>query len=119
MNKRSLGSRYEEQAASYLRGKGYRILAQNFRSHAGEIDLIAGDGSCLVFVEVKYRTDSRYGSGEFHVDRRKQDTICRVARYFLLRYFPGEPPACRFDVIAINGEGQVHHIENAFEGRGN
>ena len=118
MNKRSIGSRYEEQAASYLCGLGYQILARNFRAHAGEIDLIARDETCLVFVEVKYRADTRFGSGEFHVDRRKQDTIYKVARFFLMRYFPYHPPVCRFDVIAINGAGQIHQIENAFEGRG-
>ena len=56
MNNRRTGSEYEARAAEYLTANGYRILERNFRCRQGEIDLIAQDGSYLVFVEVKYRS---------------------------------------------------------------
>ena len=116
MNKRTVGSLFEDRAASYLRGEGMEILFRNFRCHIGEIDLIARDEEELVFVEVKYRYNDSCGTGEFHVDRRKQQTIFRVAQVFLTRYFRSFTPYCRFDVVSISGDGSVHHIRNAFEG---
>ncbi len=113
-NNRSVGSRYEEMAASYLRSLGCRILQQNFRCPLGEIDLIVRDGDCLVFTEVKYRYDGAYGSGQFHVDRRKQHTIFRVAEWYLMKANSTDIP-CRFDVIAVSGDGEITHIKNAFE----
>ncbi len=115
MNKRKIGGLYEDRAAAYLRGEGMEILVRNFRCHLGEIDLIARDGEELVFVEVKYRYNNACGAGEFHVDRRKQQTISRVAEVFLTRYFQSFTPYCRFDVVSISGTGEVKHIVNAFE----
>lgn len=57
MNKREIGSGYEEMAAAYLIEQGYKIVARNFSGRRGEIDIIARDGEYLVFVEVKYRRD--------------------------------------------------------------
>ncbi len=64
-NSYQLGFEYEQRAADYLINNGYQILDRNFRSHKGEIDLIALDPNrCLVFVEVKYRRNNRFGSPE-------------------------------------------------------
>ena len=60
-NSRSVGSRYEAVAAEYLQKEGYRILAKNFRSRFGEIDIVAEEEPYLVFVEVKYRTKQSQG----------------------------------------------------------
>ena len=57
MNKREIGSGYEEMAAAYLIEQGYKIVVRNFSGRRGEIDIIARDGEYLVFVEVKYRRD--------------------------------------------------------------
>ncbi len=116
MNKRTVGGLFEDRAAAYLRGEGMEILFRNFRCRLGEIDLIARDEEELVFVEVKYRYSDACGTGEFHVDRRKQQTIFRVAQVFLNRYFRLFTPCCRFDVVSIGGDGGVRHIRNAFEG---
>lgn len=114
MNKRDLGSRFEQIAAAFLEKKGYRLLESNFRIRSGEIDLILQDGEYLVFTEVKYRRGTAFGPGEEHVNKRKQQTICRVAEVYLLRH--GLTDAnCRFDVVAIDGFGGIDHIENAFE----
>ena len=61
LNKRELGTQKELLAMHYLESQGMKILERNFRCRTGEIDLIARDGTCLVFVEVKYRTTDRYG----------------------------------------------------------
>ncbi|MBO4838789.1 MAG: YraN family protein [Lachnospiraceae bacterium] len=115
MNKREVGTCYEEQAARYLQRLGMEVLWRNYRCHVGEIDLILRDEDTLVFAEVKYRRTDEYGRGEVHVDRRKQRTIFRVAEQFLIRYFPdGNYPPCRFDVVAIDGFDMVVHYPDAF-----
>ena len=114
MNKRKIGGRFEQAACAYLEQKGCRLREANFRIRSGEIDLIMEDGGTLVFVEVKYRSGRTYGRGEEHVDKRKQATIIRVAEYYLLREDLYERCPCRFDVISIDGSGNITHYENAF-----
>ena len=113
MNKREQGSHYETMAAEYLKNKGYEIILQNFFSKNGEIDIIAKDTDTLVFCEVKYRSNTRYGLPDEAVDYRKQDKIRKTAAYYLYRNnFPVETRV-RFDVIAVLGE-KITHIEDAF-----
>ncbi len=114
LNKRKIGGRFEQAACCYLQKKGYRLREANFRIRSGEIDLIMEDEDTLVFVEVKYRSAGTYGRGEEHVDRRKQRTIIAVAEYYLLREGLYDRCPCRFDVVSIDGEGNVTHYENAF-----
>ena len=113
-NRRQIGTDYERAAAYYLEQLGYIVLEYNYRCRTGEIDLIAKDGDCLVFCEVKYRFDSRKGSPLEAVGVRKQKTIFRCAMCYLTERRLGDVP-CRFDVIGIEG-GKVTHIKNAFEG---
>ena len=112
MNKRELGTQKELQAMHYLESQGMKILQRNFRCRMGEIDLIAQDGTCIVFVEVKYRTSSRYGSPFEAVNARKQSTIRKVAQYYLLGR---KQMDClvRFDVVGICGN-ELEHMKNAF-----
>lgn len=116
MNKREVGARYEKLAAEYLTGKGFRILEQNFRCRQGEIDLVAREGRTLVFVEVKYRTDTLCGEPEAAVDLRKQSKIYQVAEFYLLRHGLSAETLCRFDVVAVDGSGAIRHYRNAFGG---
>ena len=60
-NKRQVGTEKENLAAEYLKKKGYFIIEKNYRVRQGEIDLIARDSTCIVFVEVKYRANGRSG----------------------------------------------------------
>lgn len=113
MNKRQIGSGYEEQAAEFLQRAGMQILHRNFRTRAGEIDLVARDGSCLVFVEVKYRRDSRMGTALEAVDLRKQGMIIKTARYYLLRFGYSADMPCRFDVVGITGN-EITYVKDAF-----
>ncbi|MDO5415993.1 MAG: YraN family protein [Lachnospiraceae bacterium] len=113
MNKHEAGSRGENLAASYLTGRGYRILEQNFRCRQGEIDLIAMDGAYLVFIEVKYRRSLQNGEPAEAVGYQKQQRIIHTARYYLYTHGYGEDVPCRFDVVSIAGS-RIQVIRDAF-----
>lgn len=113
-NRRAVGTEQERRAAAYLREQGYKIIASNFRCRYGEIDLIAKDGEYLVFVEVKYRTDSAAGEPQEAVGRRKQERICRSATCYCMVYGYAADTQCRFDVVAIKGE-EITVFKNAFD----
>lgn len=113
MNKRAVGTAYEKAAGVYLETQGYRILEYNFRNRRGEIDIVARDGRCLVFVEVKYRKDDRAGNPLEAVDYRKQRSICRTARYYLMAHHLGMDTPCRFDVVAVEGK-KIRIVKDAF-----
>ncbi|WP_422615238.1 YraN family protein [Fusobacterium necrophorum] len=70
-NNRKKGNEYEERAVSLLQEKAYRILARNFRTSIGEIDIIAEKDDILVFVEVKYRKNRNFGYGKEAVNSQK------------------------------------------------
>ena len=112
LNKRELGTQKELLAMHYLEKQGMKILERNFRCRTGEIDLIARDGTCLVFVEVKYRTTDRYGSPLEAVSARKQQTIRKVAEVYLLTRRQTDCEV-RFDVVGICGD-DFRHIKDAF-----
>jgi putative endonuclease len=110
------GDRAEEAACAYLRAKGHRIAARNYRCRAGEVDIISWCGATLVFSEVKYRRNLSYGRPAEAVDFRKQQKIIRTAQWYINACGIGETDV-RFDVIELLGETdalRVHHIENAF-----
>lgn len=77
MNNRKIGSVYEQAAGYYLEQHGYEILQYNYRCHAGEIDIVARDGSYIVFCEVKYRKGRGTGNALDAVNEKKQR--CSVA----------------------------------------
>ncbi|MBW2328178.1 MAG: YraN family protein [Deltaproteobacteria bacterium] len=110
------GQTGEDLAVCYLENQGYTIVERNYRKRIGEIDIIARDGECLVFIEVKTRTNRRFGSPFDAVDFRKQQQISRVALAFMTQHRCGEVPV-RFDVIGVHLEEspRVELIKNAFE----
>ncbi len=112
-NKRTVGSRYEEEAAAFLQHKGFQILEKNYRDRYGEIDIIAKEEGYLVFVEVKYRSSLRNGYPEEAVDGRKQARIRHAAQYYLYKKRLGEDVPCRFDVVSIVGR-ELRLIRDAF-----
>jgi len=112
-NKRQLGNRYEEWVAAYLTNCGYEIIERNYRCKKGEIDLIARQGGYLVFVEVKYRADNRFGDPTEAIGLKKQKVIYQVAGYYMLTHgIPDNHPS-RFDVVTIL-RNEVHLISDAF-----
>ena len=114
MNKRSLGSAYETRAADELMRRGYRIIKKNYRCKFGEIDIVAHDGEYLVFVEVKYRKDSKSGDPAEAVNYRKIKKICSTAKYYMMENHISEYSPIRFDVVAILGDS-FNLIKNAFD----
>ena len=112
------GKAAEFLARLYLRCKGYHIIAANVitgkGTNAGEIDIIAKDGDCYVFCEVKYRSGRQAGNPLEAVDQRKQKKIFRCALYYTVQHGI-EDAQCRFDVIGVEGT-EITHIKNAFVG---
>lgn len=115
--KQALGREGEKIAEQYLKKKGYKLVARNYRCPAGEIDLIALDRRVVVFVEVKTRTGHGFGTPLEAVEFRKQRKMSQTAQYFLSAKKLHQREA-RFDVVGISWsqrEPVVEHIENAFE----
>lgn len=114
----NLGKQGEELAASYLKNLGFSVLERNYRQKTGEIDIIARDGDCLVFVEVKTRKGLLFGQPFEAVTTKKQGQLSRVALDYLSRNKLLDQPA-RFDVVSIllpdNGKADIEHLANCFE----
>jgi putative endonuclease len=115
--KQILGVEGERIAEGYLKKKGFTLLERNYRCPVGELDLIALDRRVIVFVEVKTRSDDRFGVPLESVHRRKQQKMIKAALFFLAqRRF--QDRETRFDVVGITFEDRkpkVEHIQNAFE----
>lgn len=121
MGKNNLSGAWGEAlAAEYLQKKRYKVIATNYRSRFGEIDLIAVNRKYLVFVEVKLRKSDQFASAKEFVDRRKQERIKTTAAMYLSEFSTELQP--RFDVIEIYApEGtatqnpEICHLEDAFQ----
>ena len=110
----------EALAAQYLQKKRYKIIATNFHTRFGEIDLIAANREYLVFVEVKLRKSDKFASAFEYVDLHKQNRLRTTAEIYLAQNPTRLQP--RFDVVEIYApEGirtqkpQIHHMEDAFQ----
>lgn len=119
--RRATGQRGEALAARYVQGKGYGIIATNWRGAGGELDLIATDGATLVFIEVRTRRAQVDGLAAESVTRAKQRKLAMLAELYLqeldARGTPWPGPY-RIDVVAIQVRGaraQVRHIVSAVE----
>ena len=113
--RRSLGRRGEELAAGYLEKKGYRILQRNYRSGAGEMDIVAQDGDCLVFVEVRTRSTKEYGTPEESITPSKAQRLIEVAQGYLQEQ-GDSAREWRIDLVAIDWSGdsyRLQHMANA------
>jgi len=100
MSLRALGRQAETLAVAYLSECGMYVLRRNVYTPYGEIDILARDGTTLVVVEVKARTNSRYGSAIAAVDAPKRRRL-RAAAADLLQFAPSEMNSVRFDVLTI------------------
>ncbi len=112
--KKLLGKVGEKKAAEHLKKQGYKILELNFKTHLGEIDIVAKDGDYTVFVEVKTRADDAFGYPVEAVNAKKQDKIIKVSMEYMMRKANLDMPM-RYDVVEIN-DGQINHIKDAFRG---
>jgi len=123
--RQSLGRKGESLAAEYLLARGFQILARNYRSAYGEIDLIvlqpagspASGGPVLVFVEVKTRSSDAYGFPEESITPSKQVHLIQSAQAYLQEH-PQREGDWRIDVIAVRmgragKQAEIKHFENA------
>ncbi len=97
------GRHYENAAALWLERNGLRTLARNFRTRSGELDIVALERDCVVFVEVRSRTHVRFGGAAASVGPGKQIKLLRAAQGFLQCNPALANQPCRFDVLAYEG----------------
>ncbi|UCF98960.1 MAG: YraN family protein [Spirochaetaceae bacterium] len=115
MNRWQKGREGEERAGKFLSQGGYTILARNFRSRRGEIDIIAEKDDRIVFVEVKNWDYLDSGDLLYAIDRRKQQRILATSRYFLHAHPECQHKRYGFDVILVSpNTSRVVHYKDAF-----
>ena len=108
----------EDLALTHLQRRGLQLLARNYRCRAGEADLVMREAGSVVFVEVRFRASSRFGSPKATVDWRKQQRLARVAGCFLRGHRQFASCPIRFDVVSVTKPNYRAHLEwirNAFE----
>lgn len=107
------GKQAEDTALAYLQARGLRLVERNYRTPGrggGEIDLILRDrDGSLVFVEVRSRNTDRFGGAGGSIGHAKQQRIVLAARHYLMRW--ATPPACRFDVVLVQTQGDKGAVE--------
>lgn len=112
------GRRGEEEAVSYLRKNGYKIIERNYKTKLGEIDIIADYKGCVCFVEVRAKNSLSFGLPEETIIKRKQLQISKAALLYIKKY-KLQDKSCRFDVVSIqnidSAEPEISLIKNAFE----
>ena len=111
-----IGKWGEDRAVRYLKKRGYRIMCRNYRRRNGEVDVVARDGACWVFVEVKTRSSLSYGTPAEAVTSKKILAMQRTALAYLQKAGEADAPM-RFDVIEVfraDGKWKITHIPSAF-----
>lgn len=111
MDKRRVGSFYEEVAKNYLEKQNVEILETNYRCRSGEVDIIGKQDDTLIFFEVKYRKNDDYGSALSAIDKKKQKKIIACAKYYTA--FDHTDCYVRFDAIGIEKD-KIEWIKDAF-----
>jgi putative endonuclease len=115
------GDAAEERACRHLDRSGFTIVERNYRTMGGEIDIVARRGDVLVFVEVRSREVPGFGTPEESVTPAKRRRIVAAARRYLSSVPPSSWREARFDVIAIEGSGEIaalRHYPAAFDAKG-
>jgi putative endonuclease len=117
LKRKDVGAIGEKLAVDYLKKHGYKIIERNFRCREGEIDIIARKGECLVFVEVRTKRNTAFGTPEESVNLSKREKLISLANAYLQAY-DKLPDFWRIDVVAVelgpnNRVSRLEHIENA------
>ncbi|MEW5966778.1 MAG: YraN family protein [Pseudomonadota bacterium] len=116
MLKSQIGQQAEAQAEAFLAAQGLAPVTRNWRCRFGEIDLVMRDGATLVFVEVRLRARGDFGGAAASVTPAKQQKLVAAARQYLAGL--KTQPACRFDVVALDGKAAPEWIRNAIDDMG-
>lgn len=114
LNRQQRGARYEQKARRYLERKGLRFVAANVHVRGGEIDLIMKQQQVIVFVEVRFRRNDKFGGAAASVTRGKQQRLLYAAQVWLSGSGKSfDTVDCRFDVLAFTGN-EIEWLTNAF-----
>lgn len=111
------GHAAETAACRHLEGSGLLLIARNYRSPFGEIDLVMRDGESLVFVEVRFRSTENFGTPAETVGSRKQQRLRATAEHYLQHHPKESQNPCRFDIVAITDDrsaAKIDWLRNAF-----
>lgn len=115
---RAAGAVFEQRACAELERAGLRLLARNYTTRHGELDLVMRERDTVVFVEVRYRVRAGHGDAAASVTRGKQDKLIRTAQLWLVANPQHAQRPCRFDVVSYDGaaaDAQMHWLRGAFE----
>jgi len=115
LTSRQRGQQAEDAACDYLQAQGLKLYDRNYHCRPGEIDLIMGDNTALVFIEVRYRASSRFGTGAETIGSRKQSRIAAAASHYLQKNPKQARRPARFDVVFMGSENIIHWIKDAFQ----
>ena len=113
MNNRELGAKYEQEACEYIASLGMHVLARNWRTRNGEIDIVARDEDTIVFIEVKFRKSNKKGDALEQINYKKQQQIRHMAVEYLHYIGKGENTKIRFDCVGITGDN-FKYVKGAF-----
>ena len=117
LSKSEIGSMGEELAVKLLKKRGYVIVERNFSVHnVGELDIVARDGDCICFVEVRLRSSAEFGTPAQTVTAEKRRRLVRTAQIYIENRKLGRRPM-RFDVVEVFGNGEARLIKDAFWAR--
>lgn len=108
------GAAAERAAERHLVAAGCHVLARNARYREGELDLVMRERDHVVFVEVRLRAGERFGGALASVDVFKQKRLARAAQRWLAEHYGERWPACRFDVVTVDGDGRIEWLRDAF-----
>jgi putative endonuclease len=119
MDRQQVGKLGEKEAQKFLKKRGFRIRETGFRCHHGEIDIVAQKKDCLVFVEVRTKSNLEFGTPEESITQAKKERLIASALTYTTTH-EKLPPLWRIDVIAIELDEKgkttrIEHIENAVE----
>jgi putative endonuclease len=110
--RRKLGRAGEDAAADFLRRRGFAVVARNYYTPFGELDLVASKDGDLVFAEVKAARAGASVDPRSQFTRRKVTRVYRSALHYLEKERPGEEPAFRFDFLVVVKKGDEYEIEH-------
>jgi putative endonuclease len=113
VNKLQTGLMKEQSAMQYLQTQGLTYVTKNYRCPFGEIDLIMLDQDEIVFIEVRFRSSSHYGSAIESVDEFKQRKLLKSATHFLQKKNLLDTTPCRFDIVGFSKDN-IDWIKDAF-----
>jgi putative endonuclease len=114
------GEKAEQNACQYLLKQNLKLISKNYRSKFGEIDIIMQDGQTLVFVEVRYRKQDKFGSGAESITLTKQKKLIKTASFYLQQHSYTNALSARFDVVSMSAQPastnmKIDWIKDAFQ----